>query len=329
MSQKRDSLLESAPAGLIPALKALDKSIDDAYWKCGQVTEVWCYSLLHPGEKLAEVQEHKLAMGQLKAVVGPIVTRICELQMSTGTAPAYFSAMHEMYVAGVTMQAIKVFNDLLEIGRIHKERLAMPHIKWAHDLTLELIKSNENLVKMWVRAVCDPPDHDIDFSAEDPDDLIIGKTWCAPELIVMRPSRGMPFYPEYQWDRTDRETTKQWLKSFAEMFTIRIKLHIDRLADEETVKLAKQPRPAPMAQAQAAETESRREQSESPKSALSIRRENRKLKTQKRNKKILVEFRKLKQRRPNESDVWYSKQLSKSTVAFGLNEETIRKIIRD
>jgi hypothetical protein len=84
-----------------------------------------------------------------------------------------------------------------------------------------------------------------------------------------------------------------------------------------------------MAQAQAAETESRREQSESPKSAPSVRREYRKLKTEKRNKKILAEFRKLKQRKPNESDVWYSKQLSKMTVASGLNEETIRKIIRD
>ena len=53
----------------------------------------------------------------------------------------------------------------------------------------------------------------------------------------MRPSRYMPFDPEHQWDRTDRETTKGWLKSFAEMFTINVRLHIDRLADEETVKL--------------------------------------------------------------------------------------------
>ena len=85
-------------------------------------------------------------MDQLKAVVGPIVTRTCNRQIFTGTAPAYFSAMHEMYIAGVTIQAIKVFNDLLEIGRTHKERLAMPHIQWAHDLTLDSIKSNENHV---------------------------------------------------------------------------------------------------------------------------------------------------------------------------------------
>ena len=182
---------------------------------------------------------------------------------------------------------------------------------------------------MWVRAVCDLPDHDIDFSAEDPDDLIVGRTWCAPELIVnaavaihaIRP--GAPMEPEY------RETTKGWLKSFAEMFTINVRLHIDRLADEETVKLAKQPKPAPMAQAQAGETESQREQSESPKPAPSVRREYRKLKKEKRNKKILAEFRKLKQRKPKESNVWYSKQLSKMTVASGLNEETIRKIIRN
>ena len=84
-----------------------------------------------------------------------------------------------------------------------------------------------------------------------------------------------------------------------------------------------------MAQAQAGETESQREQSESPKPAPSVRREYRKLKKEKRNKKILAEFRKLKQRKPKESNVWYSKQLSKMTVASGLNEETIRKIIRN
>jgi hypothetical protein len=107
MGQKPNRLLESAPADLIPALKALDKSIDDAYWKCGRVTEVWCYSLLHPGEKLAEIQEHKLAMGQLKAFVGPIVTQTCDQHILMGTAPAYFSAMHELYVGGVTTQAIE------------------------------------------------------------------------------------------------------------------------------------------------------------------------------------------------------------------------------
>jgi len=41
----------------------------------------------------------------------------------------------------------------------------------------------------------------------------------------------------------DRETTKGWLNSFAEFFTIHIKLHIDRLADEKTVELAKKPNP--------------------------------------------------------------------------------------
>ena len=55
----------------------------------------------------------------------------------------------------------------------------------------------------------------------------------------------MPFDAPRQWERVDRETSKQWLNSFAEMFTIHVKVHIDRLAGEKTIELAKQPKAAP------------------------------------------------------------------------------------
>ena len=151
--------------------------------------------------------------------------------------------MFELYKAGLAVQAVRVFRDLLEIGITHEGSLAKPPIQWAHDLTLELAKIYENRAKFWIRAVCDPPDFDTDLNWDDPDEAIMGKAWCAPLLIVMRPSRYMPFDETRQWKRADRETTKGWLNSFAEFFTILIKLHIDRLADEKTVELAKKPKP--------------------------------------------------------------------------------------
>lgn len=139
-------------------------------------------------------------------------------------------------------QAIQIFEDLLGIGKANAEQLRKPYIQWAQDLTLQLVRSYESRVKLWIRAVCDPPDHSIDLNWDDQDEIIMGKTWCAPMLIVMRPSRYMPFDAARQWERADRETSKRWLKSFAEMFTIHIKMRIDRLAGVETVELAKQPK---------------------------------------------------------------------------------------
>lgn len=237
--------------------------------------------------------------------------------------------MFEMYKAGVAVQAVRVFHDLLEIGSTHEGLLAKSPIQWAHDLALELAGVYEYRAKFWIRAVCDPPDFDTGLNWDDPDEIIMGKDWCAPMLLVMHPSRFMPFDPRHVWDRADRETTTRWLSSFADFFAIHIKLHIDRLADEETVELAKKPKSASTPKTLIREPELGSLFTEPEKPAPNVKREFRKLKTAERNKKIVAEFKKLKLRKPDESDVWYSKQLSKSPTAAGLNEETIRKIIRN
>jgi integrase len=54
MSNERQRLYENSgpwekdvPADLIPAIKHLRKSFEDAHWGCGQTSQVFCYSLLH------------------------------------------------------------------------------------------------------------------------------------------------------------------------------------------------------------------------------------------------------------------------------------------
>ena len=34
---------KSVPPDLIPAIKHLRKSFDEAYWKCGRITEILCF----------------------------------------------------------------------------------------------------------------------------------------------------------------------------------------------------------------------------------------------------------------------------------------------
>ena len=188
MNRLSEGMQKILPDELVPAVEALCNSLGDAHFRCGKVTEVFCYSLLHPGEKLFEVRGHKQALGQLKRIVGPLVTQTCDQHIRTGTAPAFFHAMFEMYKAGMTFQVVRVFHDSLEMGSTHESLLAKPPIQWAHDLTLDLARIHENRARIWIRAVCDLPDFDTDLNWDDPDEAIMGKTWCAPLLIVMRPS---------------------------------------------------------------------------------------------------------------------------------------------
>jgi hypothetical protein len=196
--------------------------------------------------------------------------------------------MNELYIAGMAVQAIRVFRELIEIGRAHSEKLGNPYIKWAQDLTLELVQSHENQVKFWIRAVCDPPDFSTDLNWGDPYEVIMGKTWCAPMLLVMRPSRYMDFDAARQWERADRETSKRWMSSFAEMFTIHIKIHIDRLADEKTVELAKQPKSVPEAKAAVAQTDLPAQMTpiQSVPAKVNVKQEYRRVKIDERNRKI-------------------------------------------
>lgn len=330
MNRLAEEIKASLPAELIAAVEALDRTLDDAHFKCGKITEVFCYGLLHPGEYRAETEDYKLALMQLKVIAGPAATEVCHQRIRMGTAPAFFHAMEQLYIAGVSVQAIHVFHELLEIGKAHADQLGKPSVQWAHDLTMELAKNYENRAKFWIRAVCDPPDFEPHLKWDDPDEIIMGRTWCAPMLLIMRPSRFMPFDATRQWERADRETSKQWLNSFAEMFTIHIKMHIDRVAGEKTVELAKQPKPAPEREAAVANTGASPEPEPPRISAkVNIKQEYRKGKIDERNRKIQSEFRKLQKRKPGMSDVWYSQQLANSEIGGDLGPETIRKIIRD
>jgi hypothetical protein len=329
MNRLPEEIKSVIPDELVPAVEAINKTLDDAHFRCGKVTEIFCYCLLHPGEKLAEAEQHKIALNQLKANVGAVATESCNQHLKMGTAPAFFHAMNELYIAGVTVQTVWAFRNLLEIGGAQTDRLGKPYVQWAHDLTLGLTKSYENRAKFWIRAVCDPPDFDTDLNWNDPDEVIMGKTWCAPILLVMWPSRSMPFDATRQWERVDRETSKRWLNSFAEMFTIHVKIHIDRLAGQKIVELAKQPKPAPEPKTEAhTDGPAQTYPGQGTPAKVNVALAYRKRKIHERNRKIQSEFRKLEKRRPGMSNSWYSKQLSDLEIAAGLDAETIRKIIR-
>ena len=178
---------------------------------------------------------------------------------------------------------------------------------------------------MWIKNVCDKQAYD---PTEDSDELIYWRKWQAPMLIVMKPSRYMPYDPATVWERSDTETSQRWLKSFAENYVIQLQIPIDRFAGQVAVELAKQPKPVqhdasgndsqPTSQPTATTASTRA-------TPTNARREANKLETQAKYKSWRKEYRSLKQSHPDQSDVWYSLKIAKMAIAKGSSSETIRK----
>jgi hypothetical protein len=242
-----------------------------------------------------------------------------------GTPPAKFKAFYDLYIIGVSLQSLAIFKALIEIGRVNETRLEAPHLAWAESMTKQLIQYYAHRIELWIKNVCDKQAYD---PTEDSDELIYWRKWQAPMLIVMKPSRYMPYDPATVWERSDTETSQRWLKSFAENYVIQLQIPIDRFAGQVAVELAKQPKPVqhdasgndsqPTSQPTATTASTRA-------TPTNARREANKLETQAKYKSWRKEYRSLKQSHPDQSDVWYSLKIAKMAIAKGSSSETIRK----
>lgn len=65
-----EEITRSIPDELVPAVEALNKTLDDAHFNYGKITEVFCYGLLHPGENTRLIEQYKLSLAQLKVIAG-------------------------------------------------------------------------------------------------------------------------------------------------------------------------------------------------------------------------------------------------------------------
>jgi len=331
MSDARRSMYENSgpweknvPADLIPAIKHLRKSFDDAHWGCGQTTQKFCYSILHGMAADDSDEEYFNYFRGIKILIGPDASQRFHDMFRRGTPSALFKAYYDLYLEGMSAQALLIFKDLVEIGRANEVRLNMPHLEWAEAQTEHLIRSNNHLIRLWVRNVCDKQIYD---PKEDMEELAFWRKWQAPMFLVMQPSRFAPYDPEKVWERNDAETSSQLLESFVEHYVLHLEDNLKRVAGEAALALAKQPRPK---QTNAAESNPKLPDIPSPEPTLrrkdpAVRREARKLDTQAKQAKWQKEYRRLKRSRPGMSDVWYSQRIAEMDMAEGRSAETIRK----
>jgi hypothetical protein len=133
---------KDVPTDLIPAIKHLRKSFDKAHWGCGGTTKVFCYSWLHNEPRDDPRKEYLNYLMHMKASVGQAATHRFHNLLKDETLPAIFKAFFDLYLEGMSVQALLIFNELVEIGRANEKRLGAPHLEWAEAQVRHLIRSH-------------------------------------------------------------------------------------------------------------------------------------------------------------------------------------------
>jgi len=319
---------KSVPAGLIPAVKHLRESFDEAHFGCGQTTRIFGFAALHneaPDDPDKGFSRYLLHMQKIIGVAG---AREYWDSLRIGTPPAIFKAYYDMYLNGVSAQALHVFTQLIGIGGANQLALETPFLEWAESQTRHMIRSQKHWIRIWVQEVCHRRVYDPN---EDSESQIFWSKWQAPSLIIMTPSRHRLYEPDKAWELNEPAISTQWLKMFQDDYVLRLEMKLRKVAGETAVELAKQPK-APRDPVVPVNLAPKQEQSpiippvpEGRSGSNTIRRDARKLDTEAKYRLWRAEYRRLKRRRSGMSDVWYAEQIAKMSIAGGCSAETIRK----
>jgi hypothetical protein len=263
----------------------------------------------------------------MRGWVGPSRNQQFGKLLKEGTLPSTFKAFWDLYLDCLTVEAIRILRELIEVGLANQERLSKPCVEWAEAQVKHVIRSKIHLIPMWVRGVCDKQPYD---PQEDMEEGVFWRKWQAPNFLIMVPSKYRPYDPAAVWERNDSDVSSGWLETFSVDYVIHIENQVRTAAGEASLELAKKPRPKEDRMGQSnqpvnTEPSSSGSDGKRPRSA---KREVRMSETQSRYKGWQKEYRELKKRKPGMSDVWYAKRISESAVGEGNSRDTIRKHMR-
>jgi hypothetical protein len=306
---------KDVPADLVPAIEALRTSFDSAHWKCSEMTRVFCFAALHPDTPGHDTKEYLTPLHQLQAIVGPAAAQHFAALLRESTPPSIFRAYYELYLEGVAVQTVDNLAHLIEIGQAHEARLRHPPLEWAVWHTKHMIRSHVHQVDIWMRDVCDTKTYD---PTEDFDEEIFWTKWQAPRLLIMKPARSQPYDASTVWERLDPEASQKLRRAFVDGYVVRLESLVGKLAGRKAIELPKRP-------AMIRTRESDPHEAHVGPKARHVRQEARKLQTQAVHTKWQQEYRQLRRRRPEMSDVWCSQQIAKIDIGKGRSAETIRK----
>ena len=330
MYENEEEWDKSVPADLIPAIEHLREGFDRAHFGCGWATRIYCYAALHKTTVDDPEKEFSNYLTHVKEMLGAAGVRQFNDRIREGTLPAIFKAYCDLYLDGVSHQAVHAFTQLVAIGRANEERLGLPFLEWAEAQAKHLIRSHRQEVENWVREVCDI-DIDTYDPKEDDEEKIFRRKWQAPSLITMKPSGQRPYDAEKVWDRNDAQTSSTWLKFFKDHYVLHLEIKIRKLAGEAALALAKQPKPAQTSPSQQTGPTPNQGKSDAAsqrpgkQSTLNLRREARKRKTQAKYASWRRAYSRLVKEHPDKTDVSYAQKICQMKIGNGSSAETIRK----
>lgn len=138
----------TVPADLIAAVEHLRRSFEDAHWGFRGTTQKYCFAELHGLVIDDPAKEYLNYLMYMKVRFGAAATQRFHDLIKRGTSPAIFKAFFDLYIDGVTVQALLIFEELKEVGRANHKQLAANYLDWAEAQTKHLIRSNFHLIPM-------------------------------------------------------------------------------------------------------------------------------------------------------------------------------------
>jgi hypothetical protein len=206
---EEDDWKSLTPGSLIDAVNHLRGRFEEEEFKFDFVTQQKCYKELHP-------------VAAMEA------------------APRVFKHYMDVFEEGLKQAIKRGFDDLFEIGLANASLISQGPIEWAKSHLGLLITGKEYKIKIWIKNVCDQQEMSKGTTPEDMEEFVHWRTWRAPKLIIMRPSGNVPYDPDNTWLRATEEETEKFLDGLSKRFMQGLGLHLDRIAGDAQIKLAKQ-----------------------------------------------------------------------------------------
>jgi hypothetical protein len=155
---------------------------------------------------------------------------------------AIFKRCMDVYQLGLNGAVEKQFRDLLEIGLANAHLLRSGPVEWAKSHLELLITGKQYRVRLWIKNVCDRQEMPKGTTPEEMEEFDHWRSWRAPKLIHMQPSGNTPYDPATAWSRENEDVTERLLSGFANRFIDSVVFHLERIAGEAHVQLAKEGR---------------------------------------------------------------------------------------
>ncbi len=245
MATESEKWEKITPEALKPSIRHIREEFSTAHWKCAQVTEHLCYAALHPFTcDQASLVPYLKAFAMYRRIIGPVADAEVQGLLKMESESAVFTAYSNAYRYGLVAEVRRLFNEVLQIALANSDILEDHPVEWTKEHFNLLIERKANLVKGWIKDVCDEQDHSKPVgTAEDFEEFVFRKTWRAPRLVWMKPSGNCSYDPATAWAREDGPTTERLVEGLSGRFIELLTIGLDGIAGEAHLRLAKEGRP--------------------------------------------------------------------------------------